>query len=586
MTRLTDSEPGHQPEISYPAYLHPSNNDGNADSFQSASRSNTKLDVSRQCRVGKPSRTSTAVLPRILVVDDDRSVILLIESALRGLAEVTSATSVSEAQQALEAGTFETVLLDLWLPDGKGTEIFAQIRAVDEALPVILMTASASSNSAIAATRAGMWDFISKPLAVDSLQTLVVNALRQRSLALQGVAICARPLTPFPELDSFIGNSPEMIRVFKTIGRVSRENVPVLICGESGTGKELVANALHGFSDRAKQPFTAVNCAALSEGVLESELFGHEKGAFTGADKLRLGKFEQCSGGTLFLDEIGDMTLTIQAKVLRVLQQQRFHRVGGNTEIHSDVRILAATNRPLKEMVKAGTFREDLWYRLNGVTVDLPALRERMSDVPALIQRFLVEACEEFGRSELRGISQEALDLMMNYSWPGNVRQLRDVIRESVIQTSLTVIDPEALPLELRSENFECDGDPSAETQATSHPPDRQRSDGNPFKSRPAASTKPMASGQPSPAGSQLHQIVDGLLETSFGEVYAGAIQYVEKYVLLRALEKTGGNRTQAAALLGIARSKLRDRIAVYNISISPRPGLPPEIQEQRSSGG
>ena len=266
----------------------------------------------------------------------------------------------------------------------------------------------------------------------------------------------------------FIGRSAPMLEVFKAIGRVSKQNVPVLVRGESGTGKELVARALFQHSHRSEAPFLAVNCAALPDNLLESELFGHEKGAFTGADTRRIGKFEQCNRGTLFLDEIGDMAPIVQAKVLRVLQDQRFERIGGNNELKTDVRIVAATNQPLEQMVQDGDFREDLLYRLNAVTITLPPLRERPGDIALLIQHFLSQAKRDFNKPNLEGAAPETVEILTKYAWPGNVRQLRAVVRRCVLDTVLPVLVPDVLPPAVRGDS-QSSGSAAALDSAANH---------------------------------------------------------------------------------------------------------------------
>jgi len=280
----------------------------------------------------------------------------------------------------------------------------------------------------------------------------------------------------------------------------------------------------------------AVNCAALPDNLLESELFGHEKGSFTGAESRRIGKFEQCNGGTLFLDEIGDMAPSVQAKVLRVLQEQRFERVGGNRELTTDVRIIAATNRPLEQMVEDGDYREDLLYRLNGVTIELPPLRERLSDVPELIHFFMAQAKREFNKPDLEGLSPDAVELLKNYDWPGNVRQLRAVIRRCVLDCVMPVITTDGLPREVTR---------GSATKSDSVPHNQN--------------------GEPSP-GAGLPELVKQLLEEKSSNLYAEATQYMERYVITEVLKETNGNQSQAAEILGITRGKLRDRISTFNI--------------------
>ena len=395
-------------------------------------------------------------MPSVLVVDDDRTILLLAQRALAPIADVVTVETAEAGLDALKAGSFDAVLLDIQLPDRSGLAAYCEIREIDSKLPVIFMTIEAASNTAIEAMQLGAFDYLAKPLAVDPLRDLVDKAIEQRKMTSVPVALSADEESSADSSELFIGRSEAMLEVFKDIGRVSKQDVPILVRGESGTGKELVARALFQYSHRYEGPFLAVNCAALPDNLLESELFGHEKGAFTGAESRRIGKFEQCNGGTLFLDEIGDMAPTVQAKVLRVLQDQRFERVGGNNELTTDVRIIAATNRPLEQMVEDGEYREDLLYRLNGVTIELPPLRERRDDVKLLIQHFLRQAKVELKKPSLEGLAPETLELLMAYDWPGNVRQLRAVIRRCVLDSSMSVIFSDILPKEIqRLENSE-----------------------------------------------------------------------------------------------------------------------------------
>ncbi|WP_442506019.1 sigma-54-dependent transcriptional regulator [Novipirellula sp. SH528] len=478
-------------------------------------------------------------MPSVLVIDDDRAILALTEKALSTIADVETAATAKEGLDKLRAGAFDTVLLDIQLPDQNGLAVYCEIREFDRRIPVVFMTVEAASSTAIEAMQLGAFDYIGKPLSVDPLRDLVEKAIEQRQISSVPVAISADDKSPRESGELFIGRSPAMLGVFKAIGKVSKQDVPILIRGESGTGKELVARALYQYSHRSDEVFLAVNCAALPDNLLESELFGHEKGAFTGAESRRIGKFEQCNGGTLFLDEIGDMAPSVQAKVLRVLQEQRFERVGGNKELTTDVRIIAATNRPLEQMVEDGDYREDLLYRLNGVTIELPPLRERLSDVPALVQFFMAQAKKEFNKPDLEGLSPDAAVLFEGYHWPGNVRQLRAVIRRCVLDTVMPVITPDGLPKEIT----------------------RVKAADNALGGAPA-STETLD-------GAGLPQLVKRLLAEKSTDLYAEATQYMEKYVITEVLKSTGGNQSQAAEILGITRGKLRDRITTFDISLT-----------------
>ncbi|MGV3486205.1 MAG: sigma-54-dependent transcriptional regulator [Planctomycetaceae bacterium] len=491
-------------------------------------------------------------MPHVLVIDDDRAIHLLVQKALAPIADVSVAASADEGLRMLERNAFDAVLLDIVLPDRNGLAMYCEIRDLDRRLPVIFMTIEATSQTAIEAMQMGAFDYLAKPLSVDPLRDLVEKAIEQRQISSVPVAISADDEVPMHSGELFIGRSKAMLEVFKAIGRVSKQDVPVFIRGESGTGKELVARALFQYSHRANEPFLAVNCAALPDNLLESELFGHEKGAFTGAESRRIGKFEQCNGGTLFLDEIGDMAPSVQAKVLRVLQEQRFERVGGNNELTTDVRIVAATNRPIEQMVKDGEYREDLLYRLNGVTIELPPLRERQGDVELLLQYFLSQAKRELKKPDLEGVSPESVALLTAYHWPGNVRQLRAVVRRCVLDSVMPVIVPDVLPKEIVG----------ARRQTLS---------------KPAGPDSPADSVESAP-GTRLPELVERLIHEKSTNIYSEAVEYMERYVLLRVLSETGGNQSQAAEMLGITRGKLRDRIATYKIvlesGVSIRDGL------------
>jgi two-component system nitrogen regulation response regulator GlnG len=471
-------------------------------------------------------------MPTVLVVDDDRTVLLLVE---RGLADqgvsVITARTAEEGLATVHAQRPDVVLLDIMLPGSSGLDVFHRIQEVDRRLPVIFITAGAGSETAIQAMQLGAYDYVAKPLDLQRLKDLVAKALETRRL--MSVPVALQIGTDVGgQADLFVGRSPEMLEVFKSVGRVARQNVTVLIRGDSGSGKELVARALYQHSDRRDGPFMAVNCAALPDTLLESELFGHEKGSFTGADRRRIGKFEQCNGGTLFLDEVGDMSPLVQGKVLRLLQEQRFERVGGNETIQTSVRLIAATNRNLETMVEKAEFRADLFYRLNGVTIFLPPLKDRREDIPLLLQHFLTSASRELGKPEIEGISPEALRLLQAYDWPGNVRELQSVVRQSVLKTTGPVIVPEFLPPEVHGNS----------PVRTSEDSTRSEID--------------------------LQGFVERRLQSGTTDLYAETVEVMERYLFTRVLKETAGNQSRAAEILGITRGKVRDRIAAFNISV------------------
>ncbi|MBN71778.1 sigma-54-dependent transcriptional regulator [Gimesia chilikensis] len=480
-------------------------------------------------------------MPEALVVDDDRTIREMVRSSLSKInVDIIQAGTAQEALEAIKTGSPEVVLLDIMLPVVSGLDVFREIRELDRRLPVLFITSSSESNVAIEAMQLGAFDYLAKPLDLPKLNDLVLKAIENRRLMNIPVALPVGGKKRSSG-DQFVGRSPQMLEVFKSIGRVASENVNVLIRGESGTGKELVARAIYQHSPRSEECFMAVNCAALTETLLESELFGYEKGAFTGADRQRIGKFEQCNGGTIFLDEVGDMSQLTQGKVLRLLQEQKFERVGGNKTIETDVRIIAATNRNLEQMVKDGTFREDLFYRLNGMTISLPPLRKRGNDIALLVEHYLNEACYEMGRTEVEGISSEALDQLLQYRWPGNVRELQSVVRQSLLNSTSPVIVPSSLPEDVSSQ-FK----PTPEVFQSDDPLDED----------------------PALPLSDLQLFVDQRLAAQTKDLYSETLETMERYLLTRVLNETGGNQTRAAEILGITRGKIRDRIAQFGISL------------------
>lgn len=474
----------------------------------------------------------------VLVIDDDHSVLHLVTKALQTpQVGVRTAQTAEEGLKLVSELKPDVVLLDIFLPHASGLELFQQIQAIDRRLPVIFITADVGSETAIEAMQLGAYDYVPKPLDVPKLAQLVAAALETRRLMSIPVAVPIADV-PVPSGDECLGRSPQMLEVFKSVGRVAKQNVSVMIRGESGTGKELIARAIYQHSARREQPFMAVNCAALHDTLLESELFGHEKGSFTGADRRRIGKFEQCSGGTLFLDEVGDMAPLCQSKVLRLLQEQRFERVGGNETITTDVRVITATNRDLETMIEDGRFRADLLYRLNGVTISLPALRERTEDIPLLLQHFLAQFRRDFDKQDLEGIAPEALDILVRYHWPGNVRELQSVVRQAVLKSTGVVIGPECLPDEIL------------------HP------------------KKAVEKGRRGVPSGDLLAFIDDQLAKGTTNLYAESLEMMERCLFTRVLQETNGVQIRAAELLGITRGMIRDRIAAYGISLDKNVSL------------
>jgi two-component system nitrogen regulation response regulator GlnG len=478
-------------------------------------------------------------MARILVIDDDRSVRHLITKAFEDTdVEVVPAATAEEGMRLLGQSPCDAVLLDILLPETSGLDVFERIRSTDAKLPVIFITSLSSSETAIKAMTLGAFDYLLKPLDLGRIRDLVRQALEIRRLMSIPVeftgsrAVRSNGEAGGIRTDTLVGNSPQMQEVYKAIGRVAPQDVTVLIRGESGTGKELVARALYQHSPRIKGQFLAVNCAAIPDALLESELFGHEKGSFTGADQRRIGKFEQCSGGTLFLDEIGDMSPLVQSKVLRVLQSQQFERVGGNQTITTDVRVIAATNRDLEKMVEDGDFRSDLYYRLSGFTIQLAPLRDRPEDLAPLLENYLSIFSKELHK-DVHGISPEAMDALTSYSWPGNVRELQNVLKQSLLRSAGQVIIPDFLPEKVLA---------------------------------PELSTSGVAAGDPT--ATDLRHFVDERLENGSTDLYAEALEFMERYVVTRVLRVCDGNQSKAARMLGITRGCLRSKVRSLKVSI------------------
>ncbi|MCM2373679.1 sigma 54-interacting transcriptional regulator [Aporhodopirellula aestuarii] len=493
-------------------------------------------------------------MPRILVVDDEPADLNLVRLALEKQAyEVVTAQCDKEAMRLLRQRRIDVAVLDVMLPDGDGLSVLKKIREIDEHLPVIFVTSGGESSTAIRAMKLGALDYLLKPINVAELRRVVARALEIRRLTDVPVEINSDRISS--DIHSIIGRCAAMQEVYKSIGIVAAQDVTVLIRGESGTGKELVARALYQFSERVQGPFLAVNCAAIPETLLESELFGHEKGAFTGADRKRIGKFEQCSGGTLFLDEIGDMSPVLQSKLIRVLQEKQFERVGGNETIRSDVRVIAATHRHLEKMVSDGEFRADLYYRLNGFSIHLPPLRDRGSDLDLLVEHFRCHACGDLNK-EVRMVSPDAMRALREYDWPGNVRELQNVIRQAVLKTSGPVLLADFLP--------------NSVVDATS--PNPVEND-PPLPDNVQDSADQAMAAAPPPAGKSADTNPNGVAERGdcslpgfnfdSPHLYDDVIGAVERRLVNEVLERTGGDKTEAARRLGINPALLRSRAAL-----------------------
>lgn len=468
-------------------------------------------------------------MPKLLIVDDEP---LICQSFAwvfaKGDVQVVSAGTVRDGWLRFEEDRPDVVVMDYQLPDGTGLELFDRIRVADPKRPVIFLTARGTSETAIEAMKRGAFDYLDKPFDLTQMTTLL-----QRAIDSSKKGSDQPSNTDSFRTEMIIGRSPLIQAVCKQIGRVAPLGVTVLILGESGTGKELVAQAIHQHSRRAHKPFLAINCAAIPDGLVESELFGHEAGAFTGATSARIGRFEQADGGTIFLDEIGDMPPAVQAKVLRFLQDQTFERVGGRQAITTQVRVLAATNQDLDKQIAAGTFRRDLYYRLKEITIQLPPLRERTEDISDLANHFLVQFKRD-ARLDIEGFSAEVLDAFRKYSWPGNVRELRGAVREAAIRTRGHVVLVEFLAPGLLDGSL----DSAASPKGTDDAPHVD-----------------------------LTALIEGMLQSSDNELYQRTIKIVERELIIRVLRHTRGHLGQACERLGIDRKTLRNKLTELKIN-------------------
>ncbi len=397
----------------------------------------------------------------ILVVDDEKSMRDSMHMLLRDNYNVHLARSGKEAISIIKEHPIDLVLLDIRLPEIDGIEILKIIKGHDENIEVIMVTAVIMVKEAVEAIRMGAYDYITKPFDIDALQEQVEKVLEKRTLV-QENSLLRLMIEKDYQFEKIIGKSKEIREVFKIIDDVARSNATILITGESGTGKELVARAIHNRSPRRDKLFVAVNCAAIPENLLESELFGHERGSFTGAHERQIGKFEIANGGTLFLDEIGSMPLPMQAKLLRAIQEKEIERIGAGYPTPVDVRIISATNSDLRAAIKKYKFREDLYYRLNVIPIHLPPLRERREDIPLLANHFLHKFNQKFGKN-IKGIKKEAMELLANYDWPGNIRELENLVERLAVLTKTDQIGPDRLPAEIKGE-LPCQPDSSETT--------------------------------------------------------------------------------------------------------------------------
>jgi len=481
-------------------------------------------------------------MSKLLLIDDDKDVHYAFQRNFDAPEiELSTAASGEEGLRVIPKLKPDLVILDNRMGTGMtGLETLRRIRQFDSKLLVILMTAYGTTQTAIEAMKLGAYDYLLKPFDVPKLKEVVLNALKAAQEMREGVRYNfepgGRPMLQPEDLESeIVGQSESMREVFKLIGQFASTDTTALITGESGTGKELVAKAIWQHSDRHSGPFVAVNCAAIPEQLLESELFGHERGAFTGAVNQRVGKFEQCKDGVIFVDEMGDMTPATQTKILRVLQSRKFERVGGNTSIDADVRVIAATNKVLEQAVAAGQFREDLFYRLHGVRIHMPPLRDRKGDIPLLVKYFLHKLTA--GEStQAKSIASNAVRALERYHWPGNVRELESVLRRVYVVAQGDVVLLKDLPTEVTGEG------PSA----------------GPVLSAQASTNESGVS--------DLVALARQLFQWARRDPKLKIIPAVERELVIEALKETGGNQLHAAKLLGITRATLRKRVEKYGI--------------------
>jgi two-component system nitrogen regulation response regulator GlnG len=458
----------------------------------------------------------------VLIIDDDEAITWVVKKALEPLdCKVSSRPKLSSGLRAVKGG-FQLILLDIALPDGNGLEGLKEIRSSHPDAVVIMITAHGKMESTVEAMKEGAYDYIEKPFDIEELKIIVEKAFRDMEVREELTAL--RSATAEAEEPQIVGRSPKMLKVFKDTGRVAPKDITVLITGESGTGKELVAKAVHYNSNRRNGPFVAINSASIPRDLLEAELFGWEKGAFTGAKDRRTGKIESANGGTLFLDEISEMDMNLQAKLLRFMQDRKFSALGSNKVVEADVRIIGATNKDLKDSVNRGLFREDLYYRFNVVQIKLPPLRERREDISLLAKHFLKDAEKRFetGKKEL---SKEAKDLLLRYNWPGNVRELENAIRRACVLSNGTVIEKRDLLLE----------------------------EANSFSIKEFLEDK-------------LKRYLKEMTKLENCNLYETVISEVEKALIRIVLNETGGNQLKAAKTLGINRNTLRTKIKEYRI--------------------
>ena len=517
--------------------------------------------------------TSPSEKPKILIIDDDSEIRYSLHRALSDdRYEILAADSGESGIEVAREAQPNVVFLDNRMGGMTGLETLQHLRSISPHSMVILMTAFGTTQTAIEAMKHGAFDYVLKPFDLNKLQGILEKALEAGLDARDEEAAPERLLNTEDYKEGIVGSSDKMQEVLKTVGQVAVSDVTVMITGESGTGKELIARCIHQHGQRAKKTFVPVNCAAIPENLIESELFGHEKGSFTGATESKEGKFELCHGGTIFLDEVGDMSLATQTKILRAIQEGGVQRVGGTKIKRVDVRVIAATNRDLESMVKTNDFREDLYYRLNVVRIRLPALRERMEDLPELVD-FIIQRLGQKGKTRVTEISRDVLDALSRYDWPGNVRELENVVQSSSVVAQGKRILMKDLPEEL----WGAAG--TMKTSATSKALIQGAGEPEPATVEADAPRSGLVLGdkvEPNDKSSSLQARDAGgvSMEETFDFAYScvrerndnNLLQAVEKEIIQRCLQETGGNQVKASKLLGITRATLRKRIDLFEI--------------------
>ena len=490
------------------------------------------MSASTQTRVATPEMPTSSASGkiRILIVDDEPSMREMLRIVLRRDGyEVHIANSGRAAIEQLRGGSFDLLLSDIKMPDVSGVDVLRAAKEINREVIAFMMTAYASTSTAVEAMRLGAVDYFTKPFSMDELRLKIRQHLESHRLKQENVLL-KKELNTRYEFSNIVGRSEPMLEVFRMVETIAKTTSTVLITGESGTGKDLVARAIHYNSLRRERPFVALNCGGVPETLLESELFGHMRGAFTGADANKKGLIEVAEGGTVFLDEIGEMATTMQVKLLRVLQDRRFRRLGGTEEVQADIRVIAATNQDLEKLVSTGRFREDLFYRINVIRMQLPPLRERKDDIPLLAEHLLSKYAERM-KKPVRRIAQDSLGLLQNYAWPGNVRELENVIERAVALEGTPAILPDSLPAHVRN--------PRADNAA-------------------AAALETVAAGS-LPAMPNLPDLGEGFDLEARGE------EFYRHYIAL-ALERAGGVQVKAAEMLGMSFRSFRYYAKKFNI--------------------